>query len=86
MLYKDILQINNTYSINGQNRALELLWHYIASYSRDGVNQIWILKNSKDQLVYTKARSLPTSNSTKTFDISTLYTTIPPTNQLKDKD
>ena len=71
-----------TYSINGQH---ELLSYWDTSYSRDGVNQIWILKNSKDQLVYIKARSLSTSNSTNTFDISTLYTTIPPT-KLKDKD
>ena len=62
-----------------------LLSYCDTSYSRDGVNQIWILKNSKDQLVYIKARSLSTSNNTNTFDISTLYTTIPPT-KLKDKD
>jgi hypothetical protein len=54
-------------------------------YSRNGVNQIWILKNSKDQLAYIKARSLSTSNSTKTFDISILYTTIPHP-KLNDKD
>jgi hypothetical protein len=62
-----------------------LLSYCDTSYSRDGVNQIWILKISKDQLVYIKARSLSTSNSTKTFDISTLYTTIPHP-KLKDKD
>jgi hypothetical protein len=55
-----------------------LLSYCDTSYSRDGVNQIWILKNSKDQLVHIKAMSLSTSNSTNTFDISTLYTTIPP--------
>jgi hypothetical protein len=35
------------------------------SYSRGGVNQMWILKNSKYFLVY---------NSIKIFDFSTLYT------------
>jgi hypothetical protein len=44
-----------------------------------------LLENSKDQLVYIKARSLSISNSTKTFDLSTLYTTIPHP-KLKDKD
>jgi hypothetical protein len=70
MLYKTPLQINNIYSINGQTG---LLSYCDTSYSRDGVNQIWILKISKDQLVYIKARSISTSNSTKAFDISTLY-------------
>jgi hypothetical protein len=76
------LQINNIYSINGQTG---LLSYCDTSYSRDGVNQIWILKISKDQLVYIKARSLSTSNSTNTFDISTLYKTISHP-KLKDKD
>ena len=62
----------------------ELLSYCDTSYPKDGVNQIWILKISKDQLVYIKARSLSTSNSTKTFDISTLYTTIPHP-KLKDR-
>jgi hypothetical protein len=62
-----------------------LLSYCFTSYPSDGVNQIWILKNSKDQLVYIKARSLSTSNSTKTFDMSTLYTTFPHP-KLKDKD
>jgi hypothetical protein len=46
------------------------------SYSRGGVNQLWILKNSKDLLEYIQSRSL-SCNSIKTFDFSTLYTTIP---------
>ena len=41
-----------------------LLSYCDTSYSKDGVNQIWILKISKDQLVYIKARSLSISNST----------------------
>ena len=50
---------------------------YIASYSRGGVNQMWILQNSKDLLEYIQSRSLSPCNSIKTFDLSTLYTTIP---------
>jgi hypothetical protein len=47
------------------------------SYSRGGVNQMWILKNSKDLLEYMQSRSLSSCNNIKTFDFSTLYTTIP---------
>jgi hypothetical protein len=39
-----------------------------SSYSRGGVNQMWILKNSKDQLEYILSRSLSSCNSIKTFD------------------
>jgi hypothetical protein len=46
-----------------KNRKLEL-----------GVNQMWILKNYKD--LYIQAMSLSSCNSIKTFDFSTLYTTI----------
>jgi hypothetical protein len=54
------------------------------SYSRGGVNQMWILKNSKDLLEYIQSRSLSSCNSIKTFDFSTLYTSIPHS-KLKDK-
>ena len=47
------------------------------SYSRSGVNQMWILKNSKDLLDYLKSQSLSQIYQIKTFDFSTLYTTIP---------
>ena len=47
------------------------------AYSRSGVNQMWILKNSKDLLECIKSRNLSFCNSIKTFDFSTLYTTIP---------
>ena len=53
------------------------------SYSRGGVNQMWILKNSKDLLEYIQSRSL-SCNNIKPFDFSTLYTTIPHS-KLKDK-
>ena len=45
------------------------------SYSRSGVNQMWILKNSKELLEHLQS---PNFNHTiKSFDFSTLYTTIP---------
>ena len=47
------------------------------SYSRSGVNEMWILKNSKDLIDILTSRSLSECNSIKTFDFSTLYTTIP---------
>ena len=42
-----------------------------------GVNQKWILKNSKDLLEYIQYWSHSSCNSIITFDFSTLYTTIP---------
>ena len=48
------------------------------------VNQMWILKNSKDLLEYIQSKSLSSCNSIKTFYFSTLYTTIPHS-KLKDK-
>jgi hypothetical protein len=54
------------------------------SYSRGGVNQMWILKNSKDLLEYIQSRSLSSCNRIKTFDFSILYTTIPHS-KLKEK-
>ena len=54
------------------------------SYSRGGVNQKWILKNSKYLLEYIQSRSLSSCNSINTFDFSTLYTTIPHS-KLKDR-
>ena len=58
--------------------------YHDTSYSRGGVNQMWILKNSKDLLEYKQSRSLSSCNSIKPFDFSTLYTTIPHS-KLKDK-
>ena len=37
---------------------------------------MWILKNSKDMLEYIQSRSLSSWNIIKTFDFSTIYTTI----------
>ena len=46
-------------------------------YSRSGINHMWILKNSKDLLDNQKSRSFSQVSSIKTFDFSTLYTTLP---------
>jgi hypothetical protein len=48
-----------------------------SSYSRGGVNQMWILKNSKDLLEYIKLRYISSCNIIKTFEFSTLYTAMP---------
>ena len=48
------------------------------------MNQMWILKNSKDLLEYIQSRSLSSCNSIKTVDFYTLYTTIPHS-KLKDR-
>ena len=56
-------------------------------YSTSGVNQMWILKNSKELLEHLGSQSLSHVNSIKTYDFSTLYTTIPHTKlktRLKD--
>ena len=54
------------------------------SHSKIGVNQMWILKNSKDLLECHKSKPLTSCNSIKTFDFSTLYTSIPHS-KLKEK-
>jgi hypothetical protein len=46
----------------------------ITVYSRSGVNQIWILKNSKELIENLKSHDYSKIDSIKTF--STLYTTI----------
>ena len=45
-------------------------------YPRSGINYMWILKNSKDLLDSFKSRSFSHVSSIKTFDWSTLYTTL----------
>ena len=54
------------------------------AYSRSGVNQMWILKNSKQLLENLKTPHFSQIHSIKTYDFSTLYTTIPHT-KLKDR-
>ena len=47
------------------------------AYSTSGVNQMWILKNSKDLQEYLSSGNLTNCDSISTFDFSTLYTTLP---------
>ena len=47
------------------------------SYSRSGVNQMWILKNSKELLEHLQSPNFNHITNIKSFDFSTLYTTIP---------
>ncbi|KAK3094748.1 hypothetical protein FSP39_005718 [Pinctada imbricata] len=47
------------------------------TYSRNGINQMWILKNSKELLENLKATNFNHITSIKSFDFFTLYTTIP---------
>ena len=54
------------------------------AYSRSGINQMWILKNSKELLEHLKSPTFNRVTSIKSFDISTLYTTIPH-QKLKDR-
>ena len=46
-------------------------------HSHSGINQMWILKNSKELLENLNSNSLASVHSIKTYDFSTLYTTIP---------
>ena len=53
-------------------------------FSRSGINQMWILKNSEDLKDILQSRSLSVCNSIKTLNFSTFYTTIPHS-KLKEK-
>ena len=57
--------------------SLSVNYIEIGKFTKCDVNQMWILKTSKDLLEYIQSRSLSSCNSIKTFDFSTLYTTIP---------
>ena len=46
-------------------------------YSHSGIYQMWILKNSRELLDNLQSHSLTSIHSIKTYDLSTLYTTIP---------
>ena len=47
------------------------------AYSRSGINQMWILKSSKELLDHLKSPNFNLITNIKSFDFSTLYTTIP---------
>jgi hypothetical protein len=56
----------------------EKLQIYCAStYIRSGVNQMGILKNSKELLANLKAQNFSQIDGIKTYYFSTIYTTIP---------
>ena len=46
-------------------------------YSRNGVNSMWILKSSKDLVEQLGSQYISGVSSIRTYDFSTLYTTIP---------
>ena len=54
------------------------------AYPRSGINQMWILKNSKELLEHLKSPTFNHVRRIKSFDFSTLYTTIPH-QKLKDR-
>ena len=55
------------------------------AYSRSGINQMWILKNSKELILeHLKSPTFNRVTSIKSFDFSTLYTTTPH-QKLKDR-
>jgi hypothetical protein len=63
----------------------ESLQRYCSTaYSKRGVNQMWILKNSKELVENLKSHGFSKPDSIKTYDFSTLYTTIPQ-NKLKSR-
>jgi hypothetical protein len=46
-------------------------------YAKSKVNQMWILKNSKELVESLKSPNFSQIYSIKTYDFTTLYTTIP---------
>ena len=57
-------------------RARQLIICKLYRNRKCDVNQMWILKTSKDLLEYIQSRSLSSCNSFNTFDFFTLYTSI----------
>ena len=51
--------------------------YFEKAYSRSGINQMWILKNSKELLEHFKSPTFNRVTSITSFAFSTLYTTIP---------
>ena len=56
-------------------QGLQKYWE--TAYSRSGINQMWILKNSKELLNHLKSPNFNLITNIKSFNFSTLYTTIP---------
>jgi len=83
-LYDDFPIVNLKFICSNIATTSAYVVYCDTSYSRGGVNQMWILKTSKDLLEYTQSNSISSCNSIKTLDFSTLYTTIPHS-KLKDR-
>jgi hypothetical protein len=64
--------------------SLSVNYIEIGKFTKCGVNQMSILKTSKDLLEYIQSRSLSSCNSINTFDFFTLYTSISHS-KLKDR-
>jgi hypothetical protein len=73
MLHETSFQFLNMYSISVKT---EFQSYCDTSYTKSGVHQMWMLKNSKDMLEYIQSRSISACNCIKTFDLSTLYKAI----------
>ena len=54
-----------------------LVRYYNTKTSRNGVNNMWILKNSTSLLLSLDQLDVRTATSVQTFDFSTLFTSIP---------
>jgi hypothetical protein len=78
-LYIDGTDIGaSTVVVHLQNRGMVSLWcSLIIKYHSLDLNQMWILKNSKELLANLRTQNFSQINSIKTYDFSTLYTTIP---------
>ena len=79
MLHETSFQIINMYSIVVK---IGLQSYSETSYSRGGVDQRWILKNSKDLLEYIQSRSLPPPPPPPPPAISLKHLTSLPSTQL----
>ena len=64
--------------------SLSINYIEIGKFTKCGVNQMWILKTSKDLLEYIQSKPLSSCNSIKTFDFFTLCTSISHS-KLKDR-
>ena len=74
----------NTDSLPVHPSAPGLQKYCETAYSRSGINQMWIIKNSKELLEHLKSPTFNHVTSMKSFDFSTRYTTIPH-QKLKDR-
>jgi hypothetical protein len=67
------LSILLTKMLTAVNERLQMCCAIV--YARSGVNQMWILKNSKELLESLKSPIFSQIYSIKTYDFTTLYTT-----------